>query len=56
MFIKLLQRSPYKRLGSGKADAEEIKSHEFFKGINWNDVLDRKLKPPIPEIKKPKLN
>lgn len=61
--MKLLQRNPTKRLGSGKGDAEEIKCHPFFKGINWIDVekkykiefiftkISRKLKPPLPEIR-----
>jgi len=40
-----------KRLGAGERDAEEIKEHDFFKGINWSDVYSRKLTPPIPEIR-----
>lgn len=40
-----------KRLGAGPRDAEEIKEHEFFKNINWDDVYHRRLKPPKPEIK-----
>jgi tRNA A-37 threonylcarbamoyl transferase component Bud32 len=47
----LLQRNPTKRLGSGKGDSEEIKSHPFFQGINWKDVENRKLKPPLVEPK-----
>jgi protein-serine/threonine kinase len=45
---QLLQRDPAKRLGSGKNDAEEIKRHEFFGGINWGSVLNRELRPPLP--------
>jgi hypothetical protein len=33
-----LSKNPNKRLGAGIRDAEEIKEHEFFKDINWNDV------------------
>jgi ankyrin repeat protein len=51
----LLQRNPIKRLGSGKGDADEVKSHKFFENINWTDVERRKLKPPVPE-KKIRLN
>lgn len=40
-----------KRLGAGPRDAEEIKEHEFFSDINWDDVSNRKLKPPKPEIR-----
>jgi len=51
LIVKLLNRDPRKRLGAGEGDAEEIKKHPFFKGINWEDVLQRKLKPPKPQIK-----
>jgi len=40
-----------KRLGAGIRDAEEIKEHEFFEGTNWDDVFNRKLTPPKPEIR-----
>lgn len=43
----LLQRDPAKRLGS-KRDAEEIKEHVFFYGINWDSVLRKELRPPRP--------
>ena len=33
-------------------DSEEIKKHPWFAGINWEDVQNRKLKPPKPSIKK----
>lgn len=49
--IKLLTRDPSKRLGSGKADAEEIKRHPFFKDVNWDDVMGKKIPPPyFPQI------
>lgn len=41
----MLCRDPQKRLGYLK-DAEDIKSHIWFKGINWKDVYERKLSPP----------
>lgn len=40
-----------KRLGAGPRDAEEIKEHEFFKDINWDDVYHRRLNPPKPEMR-----
>ncbi|CAJ0942062.1 unnamed protein product, partial [Mesorhabditis belari] len=51
-FIKrLLKRHVETRLGAGPADAHEIKSHEFFKNINWESVFSRQLEPPFtPEI------
>ena len=49
-FIQLLQRDPTKRLGYTRG-AEEVKMHHFFKGIDWNSVLRKELKPP-PIIRK----
>lgn len=45
-----MKRDPTTRLGA-KRDAEEIKTHDFFRGTNWDSVLKRQLKPPIPDIK-----
>jgi len=46
---KLLIKDEYKRLGV-QSGASDIKSHNFFKGINW--ALLRNIKPPIiPKIK-----
>ena len=47
-----MNRNPYKRLGSGKRDAEEVKDHPFFKSINWDDAIQRKLPVPKPVLKK----
>ncbi|KAH6911535.1 AGC/PKC protein kinase [Coprinopsis sp. MPI-PUGE-AT-0042] len=43
---KLLTRDPTRRLGSGKEDAEEIKRQPFFKDVNWDDVLHKRIPPP----------
>ncbi|KAH7910855.1 hypothetical protein BJ138DRAFT_1152001 [Hygrophoropsis aurantiaca] len=43
---KLLTRDPTRRLGSTKADAEEIKRHPFFKDVNFDDVLNKRIPPP----------
>ena len=43
----LLERDPNKRLGSGTKDAQEIKEHPYFKDVNWDDIYNKKLKPPI---------
>ncbi len=53
LIVKLLNRDPRTRLGSGPEDAEEIKRHPFFSGINWDDVRTRKLKLPRPRVKPP---
>ncbi|KAI1789567.1 hypothetical protein LXA43DRAFT_974146 [Ganoderma leucocontextum] len=43
---KLLTRDPTRRLGSGKGDAEEIKRHPFFKDVNFDDVMHKRIPPP----------
>ncbi|TTH99979.1 Serine/threonine-protein kinase N1 [Bagarius yarrelli] len=44
---RLLRRNPERRLGGGESDAEEVKKHLFFRNIDWNRLLARKLKPPF---------
>ncbi|OAL40324.1 protein kinase C-like protein [Fonsecaea nubica] len=52
---KLLTREPELRLGSGPGDAEEIMSHAFFKGINWDDIYHKRVPTPFkPTIKNEK--
>lgn len=52
--IQLLTRDPTRRLGSGKSDAEEIKRHPFFKDVNFDDVLHKRIPPPyFPTIVRP---
>jgi serum/glucocorticoid-regulated kinase 2 len=43
----LLRRDPAVRLGASVHDAEEIKRHPFFFGIDWNAVYSRRLPPPF---------
>ncbi|NWI95658.1 PKN2 kinase, partial [Pitta sordida] len=51
---KLLRKCPERRLGAGEKDAEEIKIQPFFKGIDWDALLARRLKPPfVPTLKDP---
>lgn len=35
------------RLGGGQKDAKEVMEHRFFAGINWQDVVQKKLIPPF---------
>ncbi len=51
LIVKLLNRNPQRRLGAGPQDAEEVKQHPFFKGLNWEDAKERKLVPPKPVLK-----
>uniref|UniRef100_A0A182R2B2 G protein-coupled receptor kinase n=1 Tax=Anopheles funestus TaxID=62324 RepID=A0A182R2B2_ANOFN len=43
----LLQRDIDKRLGCKGGGAEEVKSHPFFAGIDWNQVYYQKYTPPL---------
>ncbi|XP_059848059.1 serine/threonine-protein kinase N2 [Hypanus sabinus] len=49
---RLLRRNPERRLGSSERDAEEVKKQPFFREIDWEALLAKKVKPPfIPTIK-----
>jgi hypothetical protein len=39
-----------KRLGNLKGGADDVRQHKWFKGIDWDLLLDRQLPSPI-EIK-----
>jgi len=48
MILGLLERDSNKRL----ADAAVIKSHAYFKGIDWDKILRKEVVPPfIPPVK-----
>lgn len=51
LIVKLLNRDPKQRLGAGPGDSDEIKQHPFFKSVNWDEALLRKLKAPKPHIR-----
>ena len=43
----LLEKDKTKRLGSGPGDVEEIKTHAFFRSINWDDLYNKRYEPPF---------
>ncbi|MEQ2254116.1 Serine/threonine-protein kinase N2 [Ilyodon furcidens] len=48
---RLLRRNPERRLGSGEKDAEEVKKQPFFRNVEWEALLQRKVPPPfVPSI------
>lgn len=47
LILSLLEKDSSKRLGCGEQDAEQIKAHPFFKGLNWDDVLQKKVPTPF---------
>ena len=44
--LKLLDKNPNTRLGSGPTDAEEIMQHPWFSCINWNAIYQKQQPPP----------
>ena len=40
-----MNKNPLQRLGS-KRGAEEVKAHPYFGDVHWEDVYQRKTKPP----------
>ncbi|KAJ8281307.1 hypothetical protein GJAV_G00066030 [Gymnothorax javanicus] len=43
---KLLKKNPAQRLGSSKGDCADIQKHHFFRHINWDDLLNKRVEPP----------
>ncbi|KAJ3081389.1 Serine/threonine kinase [Rhizoclosmatium hyalinum] len=42
----LLKKDPRSRLGGGKLDAEEVKRHPYFAGVDWDLFMEKKVAPP----------
>ena len=57
LLTRLLRKEPRKRLGANMPkDIQIIKSHRFFRKIDWKNLEKRKLEPPIkPLITDPEL-
>ena len=48
---QLLNVNPKKRLGSGIEDAQKIKEHDFFKGVDWEKYWNKEFDAPfMPEL------
>nr|CCA22746.1 ribosomal protein S6 kinase putative [Albugo laibachii Nc14] len=48
LIANLLQKDPQQRLGCGAKGVDEIKTHAFFADIDWDDLLERRMKIPRP--------
>uniref|UniRef100_A0A452U9J9 Ribosomal protein S6 kinase B2 n=1 Tax=Ursus maritimus TaxID=29073 RepID=A0A452U9J9_URSMA len=44
---KFLKRNPSQRIGGGPGDAADVQRHPFFRHINWDDLLARRVDPPF---------
>ena len=54
LITKLLNLDPKKRLGAGTNGFKNLKSHKYFESINWDDLENKRIKPPfIPVIDGP---
>ena len=45
--LQLLRKNPDRRLGASERDAEDVKKQAFFRNVNWEELLMRKVKPPF---------
>jgi serine/threonine-protein kinase Psk1 len=50
ILTKLLKKVPAARLGSKQGDIQKIKSHRFFRKIDWKKLETRELEPPIQPV------
>ena len=51
LLLNLLEKDPTLRLGFSEKDADEIKEHPFFNGVDWEKVQNKQIKPFfIPKI------
>ncbi|XP_008192074.1 serine/threonine-protein kinase N isoform X5 [Tribolium castaneum] len=44
---RLLRKIPDRRLGSSERDAEDVKKQAFFRHIQWDELLHRRVPPPF---------
>ncbi|XP_030773279.1 ribosomal protein S6 kinase beta-2 isoform X2 [Rhinopithecus roxellana] len=44
---KFLKRNPSQRIGGGPGDAADVQRHPFFRHMNWDDLLARRVDPPF---------
>ncbi|KAL1457088.1 hypothetical protein WDU94_001755 [Cyamophila willieti] len=44
---RLLRKNPERRLGSSERDAEDVKKQAFFRHMQWEELLLRRVKPPF---------
>ncbi|KAI3650666.1 hypothetical protein MP228_004147 [Amoeboaphelidium protococcarum] len=50
LITKLLKKRPTVRLGYGPEDADAIKKHQWFRHMDFQKLLQKKIKPPIVPI------
>ena len=46
-----MRKNVEKRLGSSEKDAEDVKRQSFFRNIDWDGLLKKRVRPPfVPSI------
>ncbi|XP_027199333.2 serine/threonine-protein kinase N [Dermatophagoides pteronyssinus] len=49
---RLLKKPPEKRLGSSERDSEDVKRQSFFRTMNFENLLQKKIRPPfVPKVR-----
>ena len=52
LWLKLLQKTPVNRLGCGELGGEEVKSHPFFRTLNFKRLEAGMVDPPfVPDVR-----
>lgn len=52
LIVRLLNRNPLERLGSGGGDFDEIRAHPFFESIDWDALMRKDVEPLyVPKVK-----
>ncbi|CAI5707920.1 unnamed protein product [Peronospora farinosa] len=49
---RLLVKNPQQRMGCGADGALEIMGHLWFKGVDWEALLERRMEPPFKPVSK----
>eukprot|EP00878_Enallax_costatus_P001687 GHUV01001841.1.p1 GENE.GHUV01001841.1~~GHUV01001841.1.p1 ORF type:complete len:745 (+),score=263.55 GHUV01001841.1:565-2799(+) len=52
LIMRLLERKPAKRIGMLQGRAQDIKTHKWFQGFDWDALASRRMEPP----RRPKLS
>jgi len=47
LIARLLRKSPKKRLGCGQGGIEDIKNHRWFRGIIWEQYMNKEIPAPF---------
>lgn len=54
LISRLLKKKPTERLGAGEAGVSKLKSHQFFRKINWSRLERLEIDPPfVPPVNGP---